>query len=182
MKTRSVTIFSGHRFDVPQCIQLIDARGTRGWQVRYQGTKLFSDGTADGSGAEAALRRATKELLARIAQHPAPAGLRSKPSAGKASSLPVGISGPVLTGRTAGRSLAARLQVTLPRFGQQPKVASVHIGTKATYSEDRFTAALQRAIEMRSAAEQQYEADATKDRRNIAKQLRKAMRPSVVAS
>ena len=51
MKVRDVVIFSGERFEVPQGIQRIDHRATHGWQLRYGGTKLFSDGSPDGSGA-----------------------------------------------------------------------------------------------------------------------------------
>ena len=58
LKTRPVTIFSGQHFDVPQCIQRIDTHSTHGWQVRYQGTKMFSDHTPDGSGAAHALQAA----------------------------------------------------------------------------------------------------------------------------
>ena len=58
MKFRDVDIFSGQRFTVPQCIQRIDHESTHGWQVRYQGTKLFSDGTTDSTGAAMSLTRA----------------------------------------------------------------------------------------------------------------------------
>jgi len=40
--------------------------------VRNQGARLFSNHTRDGRGAKAALAKATKELFARIAAHPAP--------------------------------------------------------------------------------------------------------------
>ena len=63
MKIREVVIFTGQKFSVPQGIQRIDHRATHGWQLRYGGTKLFSDRTPDGSGADAALEAATKELL-----------------------------------------------------------------------------------------------------------------------
>ena len=45
MKTRDVVIFTGKKFKVPQGIQRIDHRATHGWQLRYGGTKLFSDGS-----------------------------------------------------------------------------------------------------------------------------------------
>ena len=38
MKFRTVTIFSGHVFEVPQSVQRIDHRATHGWQLRYGGT------------------------------------------------------------------------------------------------------------------------------------------------
>ena len=68
MKLRDVVIFSGARFEVPEGIQRIDHRATHGWQLRYGGTKLFSDFTPDGSGAARSLGKATRELLARIAK------------------------------------------------------------------------------------------------------------------
>ena len=66
MKFREVTIFTGRKFSVPQGIQRIDHRATHGWQLRYGGTKLFSDGGSDGSGAAASRAAATKELVRRI--------------------------------------------------------------------------------------------------------------------
>ena len=46
MKTKEVTITTGEKFTVPQGTQRLDSRSTRGWQVRYQGTKYFPDGSA----------------------------------------------------------------------------------------------------------------------------------------
>ncbi|HNK19898.1 MAG TPA: hypothetical protein PLG92_16140, partial [Piscinibacter sp.] len=63
MKTRNVVIHTGERFEVPQGIQRIDHRSTHGWQLRYGGTKLYSDGAR---GAAAALAAARQELLRRI--------------------------------------------------------------------------------------------------------------------
>src|SRR5512139_1660871 len=94
MKTRDVVIFSGEQFTVPQGIQRIDHRATHGWQLRYGGTKLFSDGV-DGSPA-ASLAKATKELRSRIAKLPAPSKLQKEPRGNKTTDLPVGISGPVV--------------------------------------------------------------------------------------
>ena len=56
MKTRSVVIYTGERFEVPQGIQRIDHRSTHGWQLRYAGTRLYSDG-GGGARAPASLRR-----------------------------------------------------------------------------------------------------------------------------
>jgi len=117
MKVRDVTIFSGQRFEVPQGIQRIDSRATHGWQLRYGGTKLFSDHTPDGSGASAALAQATRELLHRIARLPAPSRLQRAPSGNKTSDLPVGISGPVVRQRAGSRVRDCSLSVSLPRFG-----------------------------------------------------------------
>ena len=106
MKTRTVTLFSGETFEVPQGIQRIDHRATHGWQLRYGGTKLFSDHSSDGSGARAALEKATKELLRRINTLPAPSLLQRGPSANKSSQLPPGITGPVVRTRRGGRTTA----------------------------------------------------------------------------
>ena len=95
MKTRQVTITSGESFTVPQGIQRLDSKTTRGWQVRYQGTKYFPDGT---TGPQKALEAATKELLRRIATLPAPVSLRRTASPSKTSNLPVGISVVVQSG------------------------------------------------------------------------------------
>ena len=103
MKYRDVTIFSGQKFTVPQNVQRIDHLATHGWQLRYGGTKLFSDHTSDGSGAAASLEAATKELLRRIAKLPAPSRLQQKPNHNKTSDLPVGISGPIVRQRAGAR-------------------------------------------------------------------------------
>ena len=60
MKYREVVIFNGDKYTVPQNIQRIDHLATHGWQLRYGGTKLFSDHTTDGSGAAASLEAAMK--------------------------------------------------------------------------------------------------------------------------
>src|SRR5262245_1586825 len=99
MKFRDGVIFNGKKFKVPQGIQRIDTRATHGWQVRYGGTKLFSDHTPDGSGAKASLEKATQELLKRIAKLPAPSLLQRRPSESKGNNLPVGISGPIVRQR-----------------------------------------------------------------------------------
>ena len=80
MKLRTIVIFTGEAFEVPQCIQRIDHRATHGWQLRYGGTKLYSDHTSDGVGARGALEKATRELLKRIALLPAPSLLQRAPS------------------------------------------------------------------------------------------------------
>ena len=103
MLFREVEIFNGDRYRVPQCIQRIDHRATHGWQLRYGGTRLFSDHSSDGSGAEAALAKATRELVRRIATMDAPTTLQRAPSANKSSGLPPGISGPIVRGRVGGR-------------------------------------------------------------------------------
>ncbi len=171
MKTRSVVIHTGERFEVPQGIQRIDHRSTHGWQLRYSGTKLFSDGSA---GAAASLAAARAELLRRIAKLPAPSRLQRRPSGHKRSDLPVGISGPVVRCRPGSQTMDSSLSVSLPRFGQTPLRRSVFIGTQNTYTPERYLAALARAVAMREQAESAYQRAATRAKRAEAQAMRDA--------
>lgn len=175
MKTRDVVIFNGKRFKVPQCIQRIDHRYTHGWQVRYGGTKMFSDGTNDGSGAKASLEAATKELIRRIATMPTPSKLQPKPSTSKSSNLPVGISGPLVRQRRGSSTRYASLQVLLPRFGEKPRNKNVYIGSESTYTIERFNEALERAVELRQKAEKAYRLDEARARKAEARALKEAL-------
>ena len=172
MKTRQVTIASGESFIVPQGIQRLDSHSTRGWQVRYQGTKYFPDGTA---GPQKAFEAATRELLRRIATLPAPVSLRRMPSPSKTSNLPVGISGPILVGRTDSAGQSAVLSVLVPRFGETNQVKQIHIGTAQTYTKTRYRAALAKAVELRTESLALYEAAATKSKRRAATAMKKAL-------
>ncbi len=169
MKTRSVVIHTGERFEVPQGIQRIDHRSTHGWQLRYAGTKLFSDGDR---GAAASLEAARRELLRRIATMPAPSRLQDRPSGHKRSGLPVGISGPVVRQRPGSQTMHASLSVSLPRFGQVPQRRSVFIGTQNTYTPERFLSALAAAVSLREEAESAYRLAATRAKRAEARSLR----------
>lgn len=171
MKTRHVTLASGESFEVPQGIQRLDAKSTHGWQVRYQGSKYFPDGS---QGPRQALEAATRELLRRIATLPAPVQLRRAPSPSKSSDLPPGISGPILVRRRASAAPAAVFSVLVPRFGKTNLVRSVYIATRNTYSAERYHAALARALEIRSEGQTRYEDDATKARRRAANAMKKA--------
>lgn len=176
MKVRAVVIFSGQAFQVPQGIQRIDHRSTHGWQLRYGGTKLFSDHTTDGSGAAEALELATRELLRRIASLPAPSRLQQRPSQNKSSQLPPGISGPVVRLRRGGGVRDCSLTVLIPRFGQAPRRCTIYIGTENTYSDARYEAALARAIAMRNEAEVAYAAASTRAKRAEAREHKRQMR------
>ena len=177
MKTREVTLFSGETFTVPQGIQRIDTKATHGWQVRYHGTKFFADGDPEGVGAPKSLRAATSELLRRIATFPAPVVLQRGPSAHKTSDLPAGISGPILTApRRGSKTRSAVLSVLLPRFGKEPQVKSIYIGSENTYTHQRFRAAVKKAIEMRTEVIEKYESQATKFKRRQGNALRTALR------
>jgi len=172
MKLRKVIIFSGARFSVPQGIQRIDHLATHGWQLRYGGTRLFSDGTPDGKGARVALRRATDELLARIARLPAPSRLQVEPNENKTSDLPVGISGPIVRLRKGARVRESSLSVSLPRFGQANRRTSIYIGTENTYSIEKYRSALEKAIRLRREAELAYRRAVTKAKRVSGQRLK----------
>lgn len=176
MKTRKIVLFSGEEFEVPQGIQRIDHRATHGWQLRYGGTKLFSDHTSDGSGARASLEKATKELLRRINTLPAPSLLQRGPSANKSSQLPPGITGPVVRVRRGGKTRDCSLMVLIPRFGDKPRRRTIYIGTENTYTIERYNAALERAIEMRKEAEEAYEKATTKAKRAEARAHRAVLK------
>jgi hypothetical protein len=176
MKFRKIAIFSGELFEVPQGIQRIDHRATHGWQLRYGGTKLYSDHSNDGSGAAASLHKATKELLKRIAVLPAPSLLQRGPSANKSSGLPAGITGPVVRTRRGGKTRDCSLMVLIPRFGLKPRRRTIYIGTENTYTIERYELALERAIEMRTAAEEAYEKATTRAKRAAARELKAEMK------
>lgn len=165
MKTRDVVIYTGERFEVPQGIQRIDHRATHGWQLRYGGTKLFSDG---GKGARASLDAATQELKRRIAKLPAPSRLQRQPNGNKSSDLPVGITGPVVRLRPGAQVRDSSLSVSLPRFGETPRRLSVFIGTENTYTSERYLLALAKAITLREKAEVAYQRAATRAKREEA--------------
>ncbi len=171
MKFRDVIIFNGKKFSVPQGIQRIDTRATHGWQVRYGGTKLYSDHSNDGSGAKDSLQRAQQELARRIATLPAPSMLQKRPSDSKSSGLPVGVSGPIVRQR-GGRVRSCSFSVLLPQYGQAPRCSSVYIGTENTYSVERYQEALEKAVAMRQEAESAYERAATRAKRAAAKVLK----------
>ena len=172
MKFRHVVLFSGQAFKVPQGIQRIDHRATHGWQLRYGGTKMFSDHSTDGSGAAAALDKATKELLRRIATLQAPTTLQHGPSQNKTNDLPPGISGPIVRQRRGSKVKDASLSVLIPRYGDKPRRRTIYIGTENTYTLQKYEAALARAIEMRKAAEEAYRRDITRAKRAEGRQLK----------
>jgi hypothetical protein len=178
MKTRILTLASGETFTVPQGIQRLDSHSTRGWQVRYQGTKYFADGTA---GPRKSLAAATRELLRRIATLPAPVVLKRGPSPTKSSALPAGISGPILVRKNAGDHQAAVLAVLVPRFGQKNELKRVHIGTPSTYTKARYNAALARALQIRAESLAQYEKDATRAKRKAATEMKRTLRAAAAA-
>jgi hypothetical protein len=172
MKVRKIKIFSGEEFEVPQGIQRIDHRATHGWQLRYGGTKLFSDHTPDGSGAAASLQRATQELLKRIARLPAPSLLQRAPSVNKSNQLPPGITGPVVRMRRDSQTRDCSLMVLIPRFGDKPQRRTIYIGTENTYTLERYEKALEKAVAMRREAEEAYQKASTRAKRAAAREMK----------
>ena len=170
MKTREVTVASGETFVVPQGVQRLDSKTTKGWQVRYQGTKYFADGQA---GASSALASATKELLRRIATLPAPVVLKKAPSPRKSSTLPPGISGPILVTRRRSEPEAV-ISVLIPRYGSRNTIRKIRIGTRSSYTQARYEAAVSKAIAMRTDCLAKYVAAAAKAKRSEAKAFKKA--------
>ncbi len=171
MKTRTISLPNGKRIVVPANVQRIDHLSTHGWQLRYGGTRFYSDGDPDGKGARAALRKATEELHARIARLPAPSRLQKVPNANKTSDLPVGITGPVLRQRSEASIRECSFSISLPRYGKAPQRSSVYIGTENTYSPERYHEALERAKSMRGQAETAYARAATRAKRAESKQF-----------
>ena len=172
MKTRQITLTTGQLLTVPQGIQRLDSMSTRGWQVRYQGTKYFADGAA---GPERSLQAATRELMNRIATLPAPVSLRRKPTSGKSTGLPAGISGPIVQNNPESGAQAAVLSVLVPRFGEVNQVKSIYIGSPQTYTKTRYRQALAKAIELRTESVAVYEAAATKAKRRAASAVKKEL-------
>ena len=165
MNYREVVIFSGQRFQVPEHVQRLDSKNTRAWQLRYGKWMTFSDHTTDGSGAGSALAKAIEELHKRINRLPAPTGLKQGNSASKNNDLPVGISGPISRTRKGRRVAEYNFGVTIPRFGDKPTNTNVYIGTENTITDERFDAALAKAVDIRKKAERAFQAAATKAKR-----------------
>jgi hypothetical protein len=114
---------------------------------------------------------------------PAPVSLQKAPSANKSSDLPPGISGPIIVPPRRGtRTRSAVLSVLLPRFGKDPRVKSIYLGTERTYSDERFEKALERAIELRSEVIKKYEAAATRAKRQQGQALKAELRQARLES
>ena len=168
MKFRTVEIFTGETFEVPEGIQRIDADGTHGWQMRYgreRVTALFSDHSSDGSGAPAALEAAMAALLKKIKRMPAATGLRTEPSSRKSSSLPVGISGPLERWRAGRNTPSYCFLVSVPLAGGGSTTKTVYIGTANTVTLEREEEALLKAMEIRDKAVSKFVRVTTKAKR-----------------
>jgi hypothetical protein len=175
MKTKDVRLPTGQKFTVPQGIQRLDSHSTRGWQVRYHGTKYFADGTA---GADKSLAAATKELMNRIATMPAPVTLRKAASPNKGTGLPPGISGPIVVKKAGTGTPTAVLSVLVPRYGETNLVKNIYLGTPNTYTKKRYNEAVAEAMDMRAKAVAEYEETATKMKRKEANAMKKLLGPA----
>jgi len=173
MKFRKIILNASEAFQVPSGIQRIDTKSTHGWQVRYQGTKFFSDRANDKVCARSSMDRATEELLDRIAKYPAPITVQTSPTATKTSDLPSGISGPIVRTRSRSTARMVEFSIILPRHGQQPHRRTVYIGNENSYTSEKYNDALAKAIELRRVAEKAYQIDATQSRRAAAKRIGK---------
>jgi 2'-5' RNA ligase len=71
----------------------------------------------------------------------------------------------VVRTRRGGKTRDCSLMVLIPRFGDKPRRRTIYIGTENTYTLARYHAALERAIEMRRAAEEAYEKATTRAKR-----------------
>ena len=173
MRFRDVVTFTGATFQVPERIQRIDTRATHGWQVRYGSkedrTKIFSDFTNDGSGAEASLRKSVAELHKRIKRLPAPTGLHTKVATRKTTELPPGISGPAFrSANSPGKTPYYCFQVSVPLPTGGSTTKAVYIGTENTKTDEREVAALAKAIEIREQATRKYQLATTRAKRTDA--------------
>ena len=168
MKYKISTIYNGEQFEVPECIQRLDSKKNRAWQLRYGTWKAYSDGKYGEQGAKEALNAAVAELQRRIQELDAPTSLKRNTSSSKVSGLPLGISGPVIYTRKGKAVPELNLGVSIPRFGKSPTNKNVYIGTETTATDERFQQALEKAIAIREAAVEKYKQDATNAKRKFA--------------
>lgn len=171
MKTRKHTIFTGKTFTVPTYIVRLDGARSHGWQLRLGPWKMFSDHSNDGSGAARALKEAKAELLKRLKKAPAPTGLRNGVSPLKSSGLPLGISGPHARSRAGKSGIQYYVQVTYPVFNGKNVNRSVYVATENTLSEERWNAALDKAIALREAGVRAFTQASDKARRTVVARL-----------
>ena len=148
-QNREVTV-GGDVFNVPQRIVRLDGAKVRGWQVRYLGTRLFSDGAA---GPARSFAAAVEELQRRYAIDPPPITYRprTRNRRDKGNDAPPGISGPIWYQKPGGMAFA-RYNVVLPPRDHRKRVISVYIGNVNTYTAARDDAALEHAVRLRQDA------------------------------
>lgn len=150
MKKARVVTIEGARMSVPPRIKRIDSSYGHGWEVCYLGFKFFTDKQ---HGPLGALNAAIQELHRRYAVEPPhdPSSVRDTPLSHKTTTLPAGISGPVLI-RKAHRKPYAEFKVSLPVKGRANRGTSVYIATEDSWNQTRIDAALTKAVKLRAAA------------------------------
>ena len=175
MKTRTHKTVYGQEFEVPKHIVRLQGKKVRGWQVRFGEWKLFSDFTADGSGAAEALRLAKLELAERLAKLPAPTGIRTETLSWKTSELPLGISKAEIL-RKGSRTIQYYYQVTYPVYGTKSANKHVYIATENTLTREKQETKLAKAMAMRAEGERLFREAKRSEQKGDAKSLKLAAR------
>lgn len=150
--SRVVTVNNWGAFIVPRHIVRIDSpghsdkSGTHGWQVRYSGTKFFSDSLLrDRCRTPVSALSLAIELLARRYQGQA-VPLRLEEHGSKSEKT--GVPGVRIVRRLNNRDFEeVYVEVGYPAYGKSP--FRLYVGTANTATQARLDAALERARELR---------------------------------
>lgn len=153
-------------FDVPTHVVRIDSTkrtgATHGWQVRFKGTKMFSDGLF-GDDAGNSLR-AAKTYLTRVFVPPATPfpPLRTREAAGR-KQVPLGVPGLSLRWaqkeKRNARQLYIQVGVPVPARGRKTvhRNVNVYVATDGTLTDSHLRRALQRAVDLRGRVDRLYQ-------------------------
>lgn len=172
MKPRTLALASGAVMEVPPYIYRVETPQAAGWQMRYGVPSLyFSDARTDNGLPIESLALARQALLDRMRRVPPNGRVQSAPSISKKNNLPVGISGPIVRRRRGCGVEEVILSVNLRRFKDKSRTVSIYLGTRNTYSPERFERALQRAVELRQRHEAEYAALAAAELHQMADRL-----------
>ena len=154
---RKVRVRGFGTFMVPRHVQRIDIHeenkaGTHGWQVRWDGTKFFSD-AANGKRDPAGSLARSERYLRTIYTGPRP---RLRETEHKDKKHRTGIAGVQLAyRRRKDRQIAeVYLRVNPPRQGGAPR--SIYVGTENTITQLRMRLALKKARAMRDSMRVEY--------------------------
>lgn len=161
MKPRTMCLSSGAVMEVPPYVYRVETPQACGWQMRYGVPSLyFADARTDTGLPGDSLALARQALLDRIRRIPPTGRVQSAPSISKKSNLPVGISGPIVRRRKGCGVEEVILSVNLRTFKGKSRTVSIYLGTRNTYTPERFERALQRAVDLRAKHEAEYVARA----------------------
>ena len=154
---RKVRVRGFGTFMVPRHIQRIDIHeddkaGTHGWQVRWDGTKFFSDAANGKRDPEGSLARSERHLRS-IYTGPR---TRLRETEHKDKKHRTGIAGVQLAyRRRKDRQIAeVYLRVNPPRQGGVPR--SIYVGTENTVTQARMQLALKKARTLRDSMRVEY--------------------------